>query len=75
MGRNDTGRHSSPAFLLVCMECDAGDEFTNKKDAVADGWAWIRRDVTGIYWNDTGLCPNCQMPEIEDVPGQMEMFA
>ncbi len=46
-------------FSLTCIECDAGEEIKSKKEADLLGWRDVIRDVTGISWNDVGICPGC----------------
>ena len=49
------------AFVLECSGCyGAGENYTSKEQAVADGWTDIEDDPEGWTWNQIGLCPECK---------------
>lgn len=52
------------SFSLTCRECDAGDGFNTRREAIAAGWIDIGYH-DGPSWNYLGHCPDCQVAEVE----------
>ena len=46
-------------FVLLCVECDAGDGIDTKEQAAALGWTDLH-EHDGMPWTWIGFCPACK---------------
>jgi len=58
-------RSETPAFSLICLNCDAGMDVRSRQKAEECGWHYITED-DGLSWNFLGVCPDCWAKEWGD---------